>query len=80
MAAARPVYACVLGAAQAPVFAPSLCIASGILVDYAWERRRHVFDSLGKFVIRFKYISPLTEETVAKVLNPEIEKARTPLK
>lgn len=34
----------------------------------------------GQGIIRFKYISPLTEETVAKVLNPEIEKARTPLK
>lgn len=33
----------------------------------------------GKGIIRFKYIGPLTEEGIASVLNPEIEKARTPL-
>lgn len=34
----------------------------------------------GEGIIRFKFIGPLSEEGVASVLNPEIEKARSPLK
>ncbi|WP_373505370.1 DsbE family thiol:disulfide interchange protein [Aestuariivirga sp.] len=34
----------------------------------------------GQGIIRFKFIGPLSEEGVANVLNPEIEKARAPLK
>jgi cytochrome c biogenesis protein CcmG/thiol:disulfide interchange protein DsbE len=34
----------------------------------------------GQGIIRFKYISPLSEESVVTVLNPEIEKARKPIK
>ncbi len=33
----------------------------------------------GQGIIRFKYIGPLSEEGIASTLNPEIEKARTPL-
>jgi cytochrome c biogenesis protein CcmG, thiol:disulfide interchange protein DsbE len=33
----------------------------------------------GQGFIRFKYIGPLSEEGIANTLNPEIEKARTPL-
>jgi cytochrome c biogenesis protein CcmG/thiol:disulfide interchange protein DsbE len=34
----------------------------------------------GQGIIRFKFIGPLSEQGIAEVLNPEIEKARTPLK
>ena len=34
----------------------------------------------GQGFIRFKFIGPLAGDTLAAVLNPEIEKARTPLK
>lgn len=33
----------------------------------------------GQGIIRFKFIGPLSPEGIAAVLNPEIEKARTPL-
>ena len=34
----------------------------------------------GQGIIRFKYIGPLSPEGITNVLNPEIEKARTPMK
>ena len=34
----------------------------------------------GQGIIRFKFIGPLSEQGIADVLNPEIEKARAPLK
>jgi cytochrome c biogenesis protein CcmG, thiol:disulfide interchange protein DsbE len=33
----------------------------------------------GQGIIRFKFVGPLSPEAVAAMLNPEIEKARTPL-
>ena len=32
----------------------------------------------GQGIIRYKFIGPLSADTIAKVLNPEIDKARTP--
>ncbi len=68
-----------LGTLGQPYAAVGADQAGRAAVDWGVYGVPETFVIDGTGMIRYKFIGPLSAETVVSVLNPEIEKARTPL-
>ncbi len=62
-----------------PYAAAGADIAGRAGVDWGVYGVPETFVIDGQGIIRFKFVGPLSPEAISAVLNPEIEKARTPL-